>query len=121
MSGRPSEADRPGGARRGCSRRASRGASVLVLAVRGYQAVLGPWLGGRCRFYPSCSEYAVDALTERGAVVGAWLTIRRLLRCHPLGGSGIDLVPEAPGARALGPGGGVKAAAAPTDRAGSGA
>ncbi|MBX3358376.1 MAG: membrane protein insertion efficiency factor YidD [Phycisphaeraceae bacterium] len=74
-----------------------RGAVVaaLVLLVRIYQATLGPFLGGRCRFVPSCSEYAIEAIRERGPVVGAYLAARRLLRCHPFGGSGFDPVPLA--------------------------
>ena len=68
----------------------------FVLAVRAYQIVLGPILGGRCRFYPSCSDYALDAYHAHGPLRGTWLTLRRLLRCHPFGGSGVDLVPPAP-------------------------
>ena len=68
--------------------------AVLVLPVRAYQVTLGPLLGGRCRFHPSCSEYAIQALKERGPVVGLGLTIQRLARCHPLGGRGFDPVPK---------------------------
>ncbi len=72
----------------------SRGAGwALILGVRGYQVTLGPFLGGRCRYIPSCSEYAIEALGERGPVVGTYLSLRRLLRCHPFGGSGFDPVP----------------------------
>jgi uncharacterized protein len=66
----------------------------LVAAVKGYQ-----WLGrGRvsaCRFYPSCSNYAIEALSTHGAARGSWLALRRLSKCRPLGPHGIDLVPEA--------------------------
>jgi uncharacterized protein len=62
--------------------------------VRGYQLALSPWIGNRCRYLPSCSEYALDALREHGALRGSWLTIRRLGRCHPWGRSGYDPVPE---------------------------
>ncbi|MBL9149657.1 MAG: membrane protein insertion efficiency factor YidD [Phycisphaerae bacterium] len=69
----------------------------LIALVRGYQVVLGPLLGGHCRFSPTCSHYAIQALTIHGARRGAWLTVRRLAKCHPwerLGGaSGEDPVP----------------------------
>ena len=64
-----------------------------MLMVRGYQVVLSPLLGGRCRFAPSCSLYALEAFERHGALRGLWLTIRRVGRCHPLGGSGVDPVP----------------------------
>lgn len=67
--------------------------SLLVLAVRAYQLLVSPLLGPTCRFYPSCSAYAVEALQEHGAVKGLWLTGRRLLRCHPWNPGGVDLVP----------------------------
>ncbi len=54
----------------------------------------GAGLPSPCRFFPSCSEYAIDALTEHGAVRGLWLTVRRLARCRPFGPSGFDPVPE---------------------------
>jgi putative membrane protein insertion efficiency factor len=68
-------------------------ARPLLALVRGYQLIRG----GRpspCRFYPSCSTYAVEALETHGAVRGTWLATRRLCRCHPWGGHGVDLVPE---------------------------
>jgi putative membrane protein insertion efficiency factor len=64
----------------------------LIFGVRMYQAILGPALGGHCRFVPTCSEYAIEALRRRGALGGSWLTLRRLLRCHPFGGAGFDPV-----------------------------
>lgn len=70
-------------------------ARLLSLLVRGYQLVLSPLLGPRCRFYPSCSAYAVEALSTHGAVKGTWLAARRLLRCHPWNPGGIDHVPPA--------------------------
>jgi uncharacterized protein len=74
-------------------------AQLLVLPIRVYQLVVSPLLGPRCRFYPSCSAYAVEAITTRGAVVGLWLTTRRLLRCHPWNPGGLDPVPpRRPGA-----------------------
>lgn len=66
----------------------------FVLLVRFYQVALGPFVGGRCRFYPSCSNYALDAYREHNVLRATWLTVRRLARCHPFGGSGVDLVPE---------------------------
>ena len=69
----------------------------LTILLRGlirlYQLCISPLLGVNCRFAPSCSEYAAEALTRHGAVRGGWLTLRRLVRCHPWGGSGYDPVP----------------------------
>lgn len=61
--------------------------------VRLYQITLGMWLGGRCRFYPSCSHYAIEAIREYGLLRGSWLSIKRVGRCHPFNPGGIDLVP----------------------------
>ncbi|MCF3946826.1 membrane protein insertion efficiency factor YidD [Acidiphilium sp. AL] len=63
--------------------------------VRAYQLALSPVLGGQCRFYPSCSAYAMDALATHGAVRGAALAARRILRCHPWNDGGHDPVPPA--------------------------
>lgn len=68
-------------------------ARPLIALVRLYQATLGLVMGGHCRFHPSCSHYSIEALQTHGAVRGGWLTIRRILRCHPFGGSGFDPVP----------------------------
>ena len=68
---------------------------ALLIAVRMYQVWLGPLLGGACRFYPSCSHYAVEAIERHGAGRGLGLAVRRVLRCHPFSAGGIDLVPEA--------------------------
>jgi putative membrane protein insertion efficiency factor len=68
-------------------------ARVLTVLVRGYQLVLSPMFGPRCRFYPSCSAYAVEAITTHGALRGSWLAGRRLLRCHPWNPGGVDHVP----------------------------
>ncbi len=68
-------------------------ARVVALPVRAYRLVLSPWVGHSCRFQPTCSAYALEALERHGALRGSWLTARRILRCHPLGGSGIDNVP----------------------------
>ena len=67
---------------------------ILIGLVRVYQATLSPFLGGACRFEPSCSNYSIQALRRHGALRGSWLTARRLLRCHPFGPSGYDPVPE---------------------------
>lgn len=61
-------------------------------AIRCYQIVLSPWLGTCCRFEPSCSHYAKEAITRHGLLSGGWMTARRLLRCRPFGGSGYDPV-----------------------------
>jgi putative membrane protein insertion efficiency factor len=73
----------------------SLGASVGIVAVRAYQAVLSPLFRGACRFQPSCSQYAIEALSEHGLLRGVWLALRRLARCHPLGAAGFDPVPPA--------------------------
>ena len=70
------------------ARRPNLAAVPLVALVRAYQVVLGPLLGGHCRFHPTCSVYAIEALGEHGAVRGMWLTVRRLMRCHPFGSGG---------------------------------
>jgi putative membrane protein insertion efficiency factor len=67
--------------------------SVLILLVRAYELALSPWLGPACRFDPSCSAYAIEALERHGALRGGWLALRRIGRCHPLGGLGYDPVP----------------------------
>ena len=69
-------------------------AHVLALPVRGYRLVFSPWVGHGCRYHPTCSAYALEALEKHGGIRGGWLTLRRVLRCHPFGGSGIDNVPE---------------------------
>jgi uncharacterized protein len=68
-------------------------ARVLVALVRGYQVWISPMLLPSCRFQPSCSAYAIEALQTHGAVFGSWLTLRRLLRCAPWHPGGVDLVP----------------------------
>lgn len=68
---------------------------LLSLPVRLYRITLSPWVGHGCRFQPTCSAYALDALARHGGVRGAALTLRRLGRCHPWGGSGYDPVPGA--------------------------
>jgi len=63
----------------------------------GYRLVVSPLLGPRCRYLPTCSEYAYEAVGEHGAVVGSWLTLRRLCRCHPFHAGGYDPVPRKAG------------------------
>lgn len=67
---------------------------LLIWLIRGYQLLLSPFLGNHCRFYPSCSSYAMSAIDTHGVVRGCWLAIRRLLRCHPWHEGGFDPVPE---------------------------
>lgn len=66
---------------------------ILKLMICAYQLLLSPVLGCNCRFTPSCSHYGLEAIETHGAVKGAWLTLKRLLRCHPLAKSGYDPVP----------------------------
>ncbi|BCS36125.1 putative membrane protein insertion efficiency factor [Luteitalea sp. TBR-22] len=69
------------------------GARIGMALVRGYQVMLSPLFAGSCRFEPSCSRYAMTALEQHGLARGSWLALRRLARCHPFGGSGLDPVP----------------------------
>jgi putative membrane protein insertion efficiency factor len=67
---------------------------VIALALlRGYKLLLSPFFAGSCRFLPSCSDYAREAVVRHGVLRGSWLAARRLSRCHPLGASGFDPVP----------------------------
>lgn len=67
--------------------------ALLVLLVRGYRLLLSPWVGNGCRFEPSCSAYALQSLEQHGAAAGSYLTVARLLRCHPWCAGGHDPVP----------------------------
>ena len=71
-------------------------AKLLIAAIRGYQLTLSPFLGGSCRFLPTCSAYAIEAIRAHGAWRGCIIALRRLSRCHPLGRSGYDPVPAPP-------------------------
>ncbi|HET9031087.1 MAG TPA: membrane protein insertion efficiency factor YidD [Candidatus Aquilonibacter sp.] len=67
--------------------------ALLILPLRLYQIAISPLLGPRCRFYPSCSQYAIEAILQHGVLRGAWLALRRIARCHPGHPGGVDLVP----------------------------
>lgn len=66
---------------------------LLTKLIRGYQYFISPMFPSRCRFYPTCSEYAIEAIALHGSVKGSWLAVKRLSKCHPLGPSGLDPVP----------------------------
>ena len=69
----------------------------LIALIRVYQWGISPLLGPKCRYTPTCSQYAVEALKKHGLLKGSWLAIRRVARCHPWGGAGFDPVPPACG------------------------
>lgn len=68
-------------------------AFILRLPVKAYRLLLSPWVGNSCRFQPTCSAYALEALETHGGIKGSWLTIKRIGKCHPLGKDGYDPVP----------------------------
>ncbi len=68
-------------------------ARLLIWFVKAYQFVLSPFFGQQCRFYPTCSQYAIEALHKHGAICGTYYTIRRLLRCNPWHTGGHDPIP----------------------------
>jgi putative membrane protein insertion efficiency factor len=70
-------------------------AHVLLAAIRMYQMFFSAWMPSACKFYPSCSQYAANAVQLHGARRGSWLALRRLARCHPFTRGGVDLVPDA--------------------------
>jgi putative membrane protein insertion efficiency factor len=65
----------------------------FLILIKLYQWIISPWLGPSCRFTPTCSHYAAEALKKYGLVKGLWLAVKRISRCHPWGGSGYDPVP----------------------------
>ncbi|WXK24148.1 membrane protein insertion efficiency factor YidD [Mycetohabitans endofungorum] len=67
--------------------------TVLIALLRFYKLVVSPYLGDRCRFYPSCSDYAREAIQYHGAAHGTYLAVKRLCRCHPFSAGGVDPVP----------------------------
>ena len=70
--------------------------AVLIVLLRGYRLLISPLYGQVCRYHPSCSAYALDAVRQRGSIRGSWLTLRRLGRCHPWAAGGYDPVPPRP-------------------------
>ena len=68
-------------------------ARLMLLLIRFYQYAISPMLPPRCRYTPTCSQYAVEAVSKHGAFKGGWLALKRIARCHPFGGSGHDTVP----------------------------
>ncbi|MEG1571949.1 MAG: membrane protein insertion efficiency factor YidD [Bacteroidales bacterium] len=66
---------------------------LIILPIRIYQYMISPFFPASCRFVPTCSQYGVEALQKYGLFKGAWLTFKRIIRCHPWGGSGFDPVP----------------------------
>ncbi|GGX78966.1 hypothetical protein GCM10007160_02790 [Litchfieldella qijiaojingensis] len=69
----------------------------LIALIKVYQYTISPLLGPRCRFWPSCSQYALEAIRIHGPLMGGWLALKRILKCHPLHPGGIDMVPPADG------------------------
>jgi putative membrane protein insertion efficiency factor len=67
---------------------------LLIAIIRLYKYFISPLLGSNCRFYPSCSSYSLEALQRHGVLIGSYLTLKRLLKCHPFHQGGIDPVPE---------------------------
>ena len=67
--------------------------ALLLALLRAYQYLLSPWIGGSCRFWPTCSEYSREAIETHGAARGSYMTLARLARCHPYGAGGVDPVP----------------------------
>jgi len=65
----------------------------FIALIKLYQWIISPWLGAKCRFTPTCSQYALEALKKYGLFKGTWLAIKRISRCHPWGGHGYDPVP----------------------------
>ncbi|MCK4869565.1 MAG: membrane protein insertion efficiency factor YidD [Gammaproteobacteria bacterium] len=70
------------------------GRKILIVLIAIYRYLISPLLGPRCRFYPTCSQYATEAITKHGVFYGCWLALRRIVRCHPLNPGGFDPVPE---------------------------
>jgi putative membrane protein insertion efficiency factor len=68
--------------------------AIILFILKGYKYLVSPLLGQRCRFWPSCSEYAIEAVESHGAARGSWLAARRVLKCHPWHEGGVDPVPD---------------------------
>lgn len=69
--------------------------TLLIAPIRFYRYFLSPWIGRQCRFNPTCSAYAIEAIEQHGAGLGFWLMLKRLARCHPWAAGGLDPVPPA--------------------------
>ena len=69
-------------------------AFIISLPVKFYRAAISPLIASNCRYQPTCSAYALEALEKHGAIKGSWLAAKRISRCHPLGGDGYDPVPD---------------------------
>ena len=69
-------------------------AHIIALPVRAYRLIFSPWVGSNCRYQPTCSAYALEALHIHGGLRGSWLAAKRIARCHPFGGDGYDPVPR---------------------------
>jgi hypothetical protein len=67
--------------------------TLVIYSIKGYQQWVSPLLGNNCRFVPSCSQYAIEAITRFGVIKGSWLSSKRILKCHPLNAGGFDPVP----------------------------
>lgn len=67
--------------------------NIFLILIRFYQFFISPLLNSNCRFYPTCSEYAKEAIIVHGTIKGLWLFLKRLCKCHPFGGEGCDPVP----------------------------
>jgi len=67
---------------------------LFIVLIRGYQKTVSCVIPARCRFYPTCSDYAIEALKQYGMMRGLWLSLKRISRCHPWNPGGVDLVPE---------------------------
>jgi len=67
---------------------------LFILPIRFYQLAISPYLGKNCRYQPTCSHYAIDAINEWGVLKGMWLGLKRIFSCHPWGGHGYDPVPK---------------------------
>jgi putative membrane protein insertion efficiency factor len=76
--------------------------TILIWVIRAYQFAISPMLGQTCRYYPSCSTYALQAIERHGVIKGSWLAVRRLARCHPWAPGGVDHVPPLRTAPAVG-------------------
>ena len=69
-------------------------AHLVALPVRAYRRLISAWVGHGCRYHPTCSAYALEALEKHGGIKGSYLMVRRIVRCNPWGGSGVDNVPD---------------------------